>query len=335
MGIIRLLDGKRCRKPCESICAPSHSSRWDFCESATKSNARGVFLSGITAACKVIDSVRAARRAKSSKPMPLTILFPTRPQESGLPIHHITMRSPIRIYLTSSLSGSGAHYLTTRYCVTHSIQPTYSRPKPLKPCRTKSSKSTVDQKREWFEETMAEAFTEGRRILSEDGVGSRCFCPQDHRRLGSSPFGNDPGRLDYHRFLAYQHREYHTPARSRFSGTRHQRPPRLPPLVRKHTRRGLGRCVARASQSCRRLDGAFAGRRNPRRGPGLCLHRTSARNFQSLPHRGDCRGPRSRSAQYLEKVWEVVGRTHLQQVLGTAEAKARNGLAGALEEDAA
>ena len=39
-------------------------------------------------------------------------------------------------------------------------------------------------------------------------------------------------------------------------------------------------------------------------------------------------------AEYLEKVWEVVGRTALEKVLGAAEAKARNGLAGALEEDA-
>jgi len=39
-------------------------------------------------------------------------------------------------------------------------------------------------------------------------------------------------------------------------------------------------------------------------------------------------------AEYLEKVWEVVGRTALEQVLGTAEAKARNGAAGAVEEDA-
>ncbi|GIW70821.1 MAG: hypothetical protein KatS3mg102_0363 [Planctomycetota bacterium] len=39
-------------------------------------------------------------------------------------------------------------------------------------------------------------------------------------------------------------------------------------------------------------------------------------------------------AEYLEKVWEVVGRTALEQVLGTAEAQARNGAAGALEEDA-
>lgn len=39
-------------------------------------------------------------------------------------------------------------------------------------------------------------------------------------------------------------------------------------------------------------------------------------------------------AEYLEKVWEVVGRSALNQVLGTAEGRARNGAAGALEEDA-
>jgi len=39
-------------------------------------------------------------------------------------------------------------------------------------------------------------------------------------------------------------------------------------------------------------------------------------------------------AEYLEKVWEVVGRTALEHVLGTAEAQARNSAAGALEEDA-
>jgi hypothetical protein len=39
-------------------------------------------------------------------------------------------------------------------------------------------------------------------------------------------------------------------------------------------------------------------------------------------------------AEYLEKVWEVVGRSALAQVLGTAEARARNGMVGAVEEDA-
>jgi putative DNA methylase len=39
-------------------------------------------------------------------------------------------------------------------------------------------------------------------------------------------------------------------------------------------------------------------------------------------------------SEYLEKVWEVVGRSALERVLGTSEAQARNGAAGALEEDA-
>lgn len=39
-------------------------------------------------------------------------------------------------------------------------------------------------------------------------------------------------------------------------------------------------------------------------------------------------------AEYLEKVWEVVGRSALTQVLGTADARTRNGASGALEEDA-
>ena len=38
--------------------------------------------------------------------------------------------------------------------------------------------------------------------------------------------------------------------------------------------------------------------------------------------------------EYLKQVWEVVARTALEQILGTEEAKARNGAAGAVEEDA-
>jgi hypothetical protein len=45
-------------------------------------------------------------------------------------------------------------------------------------------------------------------------------------------------------------------------------------------------------------------------------------------------GREAKLPEFLEKVWEVVGRMALEQVLGTAEARARNGLAGALEEDA-
>ena len=39
-------------------------------------------------------------------------------------------------------------------------------------------------------------------------------------------------------------------------------------------------------------------------------------------------------SEFLEKVWEVVGRSALKQVLGATEARAGDGLAGVLEEDA-
>jgi len=47
----------------------------------------------------------------------------------------------------------------------------------------------------------------------------------------------------------------------------------------------------------------------------------------------DARGEPAKRG-FLSYIWEVVGRTALQQVLGASEARARNGAAGALEEDA-
>ena len=49
---------------------------------------------------------------------------------------------------------------------------------------------------------------------------------------------------------------------------------------------------------------------------------------------GDPQAKEPHQRGFLAYVWEVVGRTALQQVLGTAEARARNGAAGAVEEDA-
>ncbi len=55
---------------------------------------------------------------------------------------------------------------------------------------------------------------------------------------------------------------------------------------------------------------------------------------REIPLGGD---PTSREAHlrgYLAYVWEIVGRSALERVLGTAESRARNGTSGALEEDA-
>ncbi len=50
--------------------------------------------------------------------------------------------------------------------------------------------------------------------------------------------------------------------------------------------------------------------------------------------KGDPEATEPHKRGYLAYVWEAVGRAALEQVLGTAEARARNGAAGALEEDA-
>jgi len=55
---------------------------------------------------------------------------------------------------------------------------------------------------------------------------------------------------------------------------------------------------------------------------------------REIPLGGDPEASEPHKRGFLAYVWEIVGRTALQQVLGTAEARARNGAAGALEEDA-
>jgi hypothetical protein len=55
---------------------------------------------------------------------------------------------------------------------------------------------------------------------------------------------------------------------------------------------------------------------------------------REIPLGGDPDAVEPHKRGYLAYVWEAVGRAALEQVLGTAEASARNGAAGALEEDA-
>lgn len=55
---------------------------------------------------------------------------------------------------------------------------------------------------------------------------------------------------------------------------------------------------------------------------------------REVPLGGDPEASEPHKRGFLAYVWEIVGRTALGQVLGTAEARARNGAAGALEEDA-
>jgi adenine-specific DNA methylase len=55
---------------------------------------------------------------------------------------------------------------------------------------------------------------------------------------------------------------------------------------------------------------------------------------RDIPLGGDPEATEPHMRGFLAYVWEVIGRMALEQILGTAEARARNGAAGAVEEDA-
>ena len=188
--------------------------------------------------------------------------------------------------------------------------------------------------REWFEETMAKAFSEGRRVLREDGIGSVVFAHKTTEgweallsgmiRGGWTVTGSWPIAT-----------ESVTRLRARDSAA-------LATSVHLVCRPRSGDApVGDWADVLRELPGRVAGRMERLQGEGVrgadlvfaCIG-PALEIFSRFRAVETADGRRVGLPEYLEKVWEVVGRAALEQVLGTAEARARNGLAGALEEDA-
>ena len=189
--------------------------------------------------------------------------------------------------------------------------------------------------RAWFENAMAQAFAEGRRVLSEDGVGSVVFAHKTTEGwealltgmirggwtiTGSWPIATErPGRLRSQESAALA-TSVHLVCRPR---------PQDAPVgdwaeVLRELPERVGDWMQRLARA--RASGART----------WCLPASGLRWRYIAATRGveTAEGRVVALPEYLEKVWEVVGREALQQVLGTTEAQARNGAAGALEEDA-
>ena len=187
--------------------------------------------------------------------------------------------------------------------------------------------------REWFEETMAKAFAEGRRVLREDGVGSVVFAHKTTEGweallagmirggwtiTGSWPIATEMGSRLRARESAALATSVHLICRPRpkdapigdWADVLRELPERVADWMQRLQGEGVRgadlvfACVGPALEIYSRYSGV----------------ETAEGRDVGLP-------------EYLEKVWEVVGREALEQVLGTAEAQARNGAAGALEED--
>ena len=186
----------------------------------------------------------------------------------------------------------------------------------------------------FFEDGMAQAFTEGRRILNDDGVGSVVFAHKTTEgweallsglirggwtitaswpiatERSARPRAHDSAALATSVHLVCRPRPEEAPI-GEWADVLRELPDRVGDWMQRLEGEGV-----------RGADLVFACI-----GPALEIYSRYRR--VETPDGHEVTLP-----EYLERVWEVVGREALKQVLGTAEAQARNGAAGALEEDA-
>ncbi len=200
-------------------------------------------------------------------------------------------------------------------------------------CKTDKILSVGSQRSTILEDGMARAFTEGRRILNEDGVGSVVFAHKTTEGweallsgmirggwtiTGSWPIATEMGSRLRARESAALETSVHLVCRPRpedapigdWADVLRELPERVADWMQRLQGEGV-----------RGADLVFACV-----GPALEIYS----RYRAVE---TAEGQAVELPEYLEKVWEVVGREALQQVLGTAEAQARNGAAGALEED--
>ena len=187
--------------------------------------------------------------------------------------------------------------------------------------------------RQFFEDGMAAAFAEGRRVLREDGVASVVFAHKTTEGweallsgmirggwtiTGSWPIATEMGARLRARDSAALATSVHLICRPRpadapvgdWADVLRELPVRVGDWMQRLEGEGV-----------RGADLVFACV-----GPALEIYSRYSRVETA-------EGRQVALPEYLERVWEVVGREALEQVLGTAEARARNGAAGALEED--
>ena len=198
---------------------------------------------------------------------------------------------------------------------------------------TKQAKGR-QKNREWFEETMAQAFSEGRRVLAEDGIGSVVFAHKTTEGWEALLSGMIRGGWTITNSwpLATEKPDRMRAMNSAALATSihlvcRRRPDKSPigewgEVLRELPLRVTDWMEHLQGEGVRGADLVFACI-----GPALEV-------FSRYRAVETADGREVGLPEYLEKVWEVVGRAALEQVLGTAEASARNGMAGALEEDA-
>ena len=310
---------------------------WDFCEAGPFAGASGGWLEEIEWISKVIESCGVVQ-------------MPTGQTQQADACSHILPDGSIPLWFTDPPYYDAIDYahcsdffyvwLKRTLAADDVLESSFNNGNTLTP---KSMEVVVDSTTtlghgirtpEFYEKSMSLAFMHGRLALSEDGIGSVVFAHKTTEGweallsgmiqggwtiTGSWPIATEMGARLRARDSAALATSIHLVCRPR---------PEDAPTgdwaeVLRELPNRVGDWMERLeSEGIHGADLVFACI-----GPALEI-------FSRYSRVETAEGKEVTLAQYLEKVWEVVGRTALQQVLGTAEAKARNSAAGALEEDA-
>lgn len=308
---------------------------WDFAEVVPTASAPGNWQSGFELVAEVIEACPQMQPAEvqqadaANSPLPdesVNVWFTDPPYYDAVPYADLSdfffvwfKRISSEVLLMSELSND-----TMRLT-----------PKEREIVQDKSKKiAGVPKDKLFFETAMGQVFAEGRRVLKKNGIGCVVFAHKTTEGweallsgmirggwtiTGSWPITTEMGSRLRARDSAALATSVHLICRPRPEGERigdwGDVLSELPNRV--------GHWMERLqSEGVRGADLVFACI-----GPALEI-------FSRFERVETPDGSDVTLTDYLEKVWEVVGRMALETILGTAEAMVRNGAAGALEEDA-
>lgn len=308
---------------------------WDFAESCSIGDGAGNYQLCIQAVLEVLERQTPSRMATvergdaCSSPLPsdsVALYFTDPPYYDAIPYSDLS--DFFFVWLKRTLPG---HPL---------LRDPEDRMNPLTPKAAEIVQDETKQykgrpkDRTFFEAQMANAFAEGRRILREDGIGTVVFAHKTTEGweallsgivrggwviTGSWPIATELKSRNRARESAALATSVHLVCRPRLDDTAVGD---WAAVLRELPRR-VGAWMERLQgEGVRGADLVFACI-----GPALEI-------FSRFKTVETAEGREVKLGEYLEKVWEVVGRSALAQVLGTDEARARNGAAGAVEEDA-
>src|SRR3989338_2264004 len=322
---------------------------WDFCETMPLTTESGGYSGALDWVVRVVEALSVLRNSKGqvqdadacSSPLPddaVTVWFTDPPYYNA--VGYAELSDFFFVWLKRALPDNPL--------LRDPFDPNNPLVHKMRECVQDENYQSVDGRpkdSEFFEETIAQAFAEGRRVVKSDAIGCVVFAHKTTEGweallsgmikggwvvTGSWPVVTErPGRLRSQESAALAS-SIHLICRPRgqdapvgdWSGVLRELPKRVGDWMERLQGEGI-----------RGADLVFACI-----GPALEIYSQYSKvvdaDEREIPLGGDPEAKEPHKRGYLSYVWEVVGRTALEHVLGTAETRARNSMAGALEEDA-